>query len=151
LSLNQLLIPSHVLIGLEVTSKKRLFEEMGFFFEQAAGLDRSLVTDCLFARERLGSTGLGFGVAIPHGRIKGLKEPRIAAIRLQNPIAFDAADGLPVNFAFVMLVPEKAVQKHLDLLAEMAELLGDDDRREALKGALTAESLIAIVHNGAET
>ena len=124
---------------------------MGFFFEQAAGLDRSLVTDCLFARERLGSTGLGFGVAIPHGRIKGLKEPRIAAIRLQNTIAFDAADGLPVNFAFVMLVPEKAEQKHLDLLAEMAELLGDDDRREALKAAITAESLIAIVHKGTET
>jgi len=148
LSLQKLLKLDHVLLGLEVTSKKRLFEEIGFLFERTVGVARTNVTDSLFARERLGSTGLGYGVAIPHGRIKGLKEPQLAAVQLKEAIGFDAADGAPVQFLFILLVPENATQKHLDLLAEIAELLGDESKRHALKTVPDLETFMATIHAG---
>ena len=81
---------AQVLVQIDATSKKRAFEEAGLLFENLHGLSRSLVTDSLFSRERLGSTGLGHGVAIPHGRIKGLKAPMAAVLQLAHPIGFDA-------------------------------------------------------------
>lgn len=143
-----MLNPSHVLLGFEVTSKKRLFEEIGFLFERTAKLNRSTVTESLFARERLGSTGLGFGVAIPHGRIKGLKEPQMAILQLKSPIGFDAADAAPVELVFALLVPENATQKHLDLLAAIAEVLGDEAKREALKAARSIDVFLTPIHAG---
>ena len=95
--LSQILPPSQVLVGVEATSKKRAFEEAGLLFENQHGLNRALVTDSLFARERLGSTGLGHGVAIPHGRIKGLKSPMSAVFQLAQSIGFDAPDEQPVK------------------------------------------------------
>ncbi len=80
--LASILPPAQVLVLADVTSKKRAFEEAGLLFENLHGLSRSLVTDSLFSRERLGTTGLGHGVAIPHGRIKGLKTPMAAVIQL---------------------------------------------------------------------
>ena len=148
MSLQKLLNPNHVLLGLEITSKKRLFEEIGFLFEQSASVTRAHITDSLFARERLGSTGLGYGVAIPHGRIKGLKDPQLAAVQLKEAIGFDASDGIPVNLIFALLVPENATQKHLDLLAEIAELLGDESKRTALKTATDITTFMSIVHAG---
>ena len=90
--LASILPESQVLVGVEATSKKRAFEEAGLLFENLHGLSRALITDSLFARERLGSTGLGHGVAIPHGRIKGLKAPMAAVLQLAQPIGFDAPD-----------------------------------------------------------
>ena len=95
--LSQILPLPQVLVSVEATSKKRAFEEAGLLFENLYGLNRALITDSLFARERLGSTGLGHGVAIPHGRIKGLKTPMAAIFQLQTPIGFDAPDELAVN------------------------------------------------------
>ena len=94
---------------LPVTSKKRLFEQVGQMFETSHGLERDKVFDSLFARERLGSTGLGHGVAIPHGRIKGLKNPLAAVLRLQQPIPFDA----PVTSA---LRPLRSSSKAITIL-----------------------------------
>ncbi len=148
MSLQQLLRPEHVVLGLEVTSKKRLFEEIGFLFERTAGVARANVTDSLFARERLGTTGLGYGVAIPHGRIKGLKEPQLAALQLKDGISFDAADGIAVKLVFTLLVPEQATQKHLDLLGEIAELLGNDTKREALFAATTTATILSVIQAG---
>ncbi len=148
MSLQQLLRPEHVLLGLDVTSKKRLFEQLGFLFENTAGIARSNITDSLFARERLGSTGLGYGVAIPHGRIKRLKEPQLAAVRLKAGIGFDAADGAPVQLLFVLLVPENATQKHLDLLAEIADLLGDETKRAVLQTATDIAEFMTVIHAG---
>jgi PTS system nitrogen regulatory IIA component len=128
----KLLPPSNILLGLEVTSKKRLFEQAGLLFENNQGIARSLVFDSLFARERLGSTGLGQGVAIPHGRIKGLKEPVGAFVRLSTPVAFDAPDGRPVALVFVLLVPEHATELHLQILSELAQMLSDRELRERL-------------------
>jgi PTS system nitrogen regulatory IIA component len=104
----KLLPPSNILLDLDVTSKKRMLEQAGLLFENNQGVARSLVFDSLFARERLGSTGLGQGVAIPHGRIKGLKEAVGAFVRLAQPVPFDAPDGNPVKLVFLLLVPEQA-------------------------------------------
>src|ERR1700733_13968991 len=94
---SRLLPLNHVLLGLEVGSKKRLFEQIGLLFENTRQIPRSRVFDSFFDREKLGSTGLGYGVAIPHGRIKTLKEPVCAFVRTAAPIAFESPDGAPVS------------------------------------------------------
>ena len=141
----KLLPPANVLLDLQVSSKKRLFEQVGLLFENQHALARSLVFDSLFARERLGSTGLGQGVAIPHGRIKGLKEARGAFLRLAQPVPFDAPDGNPVNLVFVLLVPEKATEKHLQILSELAQMFSDKSLREAMSRATDAAALYELV------
>lgn len=143
--LASILPPAQVLVGVDATSKKRAFEEAGLLFENLHGLSRALVTDSLFARERLGSTGLGHGVAIPHGRIKGLKAPMAALFQLANPIGFDAPDEQPVNLLIFLLVPEAATQKHLEILSEIAELLSDAPLREQIKSSATAAQLHGLV------
>jgi PTS system nitrogen regulatory IIA component len=143
--LASILPATQVLAGVQATSKKRAFEEAGLLFESLHGLARALVSDSLFARERLGSTGLGHGVAIPHGRIKGLKAPMAAVLQLQAPIGFDAPDAQPVNLLIFLLVPEAATQKHLEILSEIAELLSDTALRERLKGAASAEELHSLI------
>ena len=95
--LTSILSAAQVLVQVDVSSKKRAFEEAGLLFENLHGLSRALVTDSLFSRERLGSTGLGHGVAIPHGRIKGLKSPMAAVFQLAHPIGFEAPDDQPVS------------------------------------------------------
>ena len=134
-----------VLVNVEVTSKKRAFEEAGLLFESLHGLNRALVADSLFARERLGSTGLGHGVAIPHGRIKGLKTPMAAVFQLAQPIGFDAPDEQPVSLLIFLLVPEASTQKHLEILSEIAELLSDAGLREKIKGCAHADGLHGII------
>jgi nitrogen PTS system EIIA component len=141
----KLLSPAHIALDLPVSSKKRLFEQAGLLFENQHGVARSLVFDSLFARERLGSTGLGQGVAIPHGRIKGLKEARGAFLRLAQPVPFDAPDGNPVNLVFVLLVPEKATEKHLQILSELAQMFSDRSLRELMARAADAEALYQLI------
>ena len=140
-----ILPPAQVLVQVEVTSKKRAFEEAGLLFEELHGLSRALVADSLFARERLGSTGLGHGVAIPHGRIKGLKSPMAAVFQLAHPIGFDAPDEQPVGLLIFLLVPEASTQKHLEILSEIAELLSDTTLREKIKTTQDAIALHSIV------
>src|SRR6476469_10367433 len=141
----KLLAPSHVLLDLQASSKKRLFEQAGLLFENHDGIGRSVVFDSLFAREKLGSTGLGQGVAIPHGRIKGLKEALGAFIRLAQPVPFDAPDGAPVTLAFVLLVPEKATEKHLQILSELAQMFSDKALRQAIAGAADAAGVHQLI------
>ena len=143
--LASILPPDHVVAHVEVTSKKRAFEEAGLLFENLHGLSRALVTDSLFSRERLGSTGLGHGVAIPHGRIKGLKAPMAAVLQLEQPIGFDAPDERPVGLLIFLLVPEAATQKHLEILSEIAELLSDSALREQLTTAPNAAQLHGLI------
>jgi PTS system nitrogen regulatory IIA component len=137
----KLLPPSNILLDLDVTSKKRMFEQAGLLFENNQGVARSLVFDSLFARERLGSTGLGQGVAIPHGRIKGLKEAVGAFVRLAQPVPFDAPDGKPVSLVFLLLVPEQATEQHLRVLSELAQMLSDRELREKLSTHTDAGTL----------
>lgn len=130
--LSRILPASNVVLDMAVTSKKRAFEQAGLLFENHHGLARTLVFDSLFSRERLGSTALGQGVAVPHGRVKGLEKPLAAFIRLAQPVPFDAPDGEPVTMLMCLLVPETATQQHLDILAELAQLMSNKSLREAL-------------------
>ncbi|MDR3369101.1 PTS sugar transporter subunit IIA [Rhodoferax sp.] len=143
--LASILTPDHVLVQLDISSKKRAFEEAGLLFENLHGLSRALVTDSLFSRERLGSTGLGHGVAIPHGRIKGLKSPMAAVFQLAHPIGFEAPDELAVGLMIFLLVPEAATQKHLEILSEIAEMLSDASLREKLNASTSVAELHGLI------
>ncbi|MEY4267104.1 MAG: hypothetical protein RIS90_1639 [Pseudomonadota bacterium] len=145
--LASILPAAQVLVRVEATSKKRAFEEAGLLFEGLYGLSRALVTDSLFSRERLGSTGLGHGVAIPHGRIKGLKAPMAAVFQLAHPIGFDAPDEEAVSLLIFLLVPEAATQKHLEILSEIAEMLSDASLRQKLAASPTAADLHGLIAN----
>ena len=143
--ISRLLPVPNVLLDLPASSKKRAFEQAGLLFENNQGVARAKVFDSLFARERLGSTGLGQGVAIPHGRIKGLKEAVAAFVRVAEPVPFDAPDGQPVSVMIFLLVPEQASQAHLDLLSELAQMLSDKAFRQSLLEAPSPEAVHAAL------
>ncbi len=128
----KLLPISHVLLDLDVSSKKRLFEQIGLLFENENKISRAAVFDALFAREKLGSTGLGHGVAIPHGRIKSLRDTLAVFIRTKDGVPFESPDGEALRLVFAILVPEHATEQHLNLLSELAQAFSDATLRQAL-------------------
>lgn len=130
--ISKVLLPDNILLDTESTSKKRVFERVGLMLENTQQIARSQVFDSLFARERLGSTGLGHGVAIPHGRVAKLRDATAAFIKTAHPIPFDAPDGQPVSMLFVLLVPERATDLHLQILGELAQMFSDEAFREKL-------------------
>ena len=131
----------NVILDTDSTSKKRVFERVGILFENTRQIARSQVFDSLFAREKLGSTGLGQGVAIPHGRIKNLRDAVAAFVKTETAIPFDAPDGQPVNLIFVLLVPERATDLHLQLLGELAQMFSDKSFRDKLMDAGDSETI----------
>jgi PTS system nitrogen regulatory IIA component len=140
-----LLPAGNILLDLDAGSKARLFDAVGALFETSGGLARKVVVDSLVAREKLGSTGLGQGIAIPHGRIRGLAQACGAFVRLKTPITFDAPDGKPVTHVFVLLVPEQATEQHLQLLSELAQMFSARSFRERLAGATDPASVAAVI------
>jgi PTS system nitrogen regulatory IIA component len=146
MSLISTLLPaSHVVLDMPASDKKAVFEQVSGLLEYSTGIKRSRICDSLLARERLQSTGLGHGIAVPHGRVKGLREPVGFFVRTHTPIEFEAVDNLPVNLIFVLLVPEKATDLHLQILGELAEMFSDRDLRSRLAqapNALAAQRLI---------
>lgn len=130
--ISKILSPDNILLDTESTSKKRVFERVGLLFENQMQIGRSQVFDSLFAREKLGSTGLGQGVAIPHGRIPKLREATAVFVKTTHPIPFDAPDAQPVTLIFVLLVPEQATDLHLQILGELAQMFSDAAFRAAL-------------------
>ena len=143
--ISPLLPADNVILDLDVGSKKRVFEQAGLLFENTLHIARSQVFDSLFARERLGSTGLGQCVAIPHGRIKGLRDAAAAFVRLKTPIPFDAPDGKPVSLLFVLLVPEKATDLHLQILSELAQMFSDKTFRDSLLAGKDAQEIHHLI------
>ena len=139
-----LLPVANILLDLDVANKKRVFEQVGLLFENHHGIGRTTVYDSLFAREKLGSTGLGQGIAIPHGRIKGLPEALGAFVRTRAPIPFDSPDGRGVTQIFVLLVPEQATDRHLQILSELAQMFSDKPFRERIAAAPDAQALHQI-------
>lgn len=140
-----LITPDTTLLDLSFTSKKKLFEHAADLFAQARGLKSADIFTSLFERERLGSTALGCGIAIPHGRIKGLQEARGALYRLKTPLEFDAPDNAPVSLCFILLVPKDANERHLQILGELAQLFGDESMRAKMLKAATPAELIALI------
>ncbi|HEY0664217.1 MAG TPA: PTS sugar transporter subunit IIA [Thiobacillaceae bacterium] len=140
-----LLTPDTTMLDLSFTSKKKLFEHAAELLARTHGLKSSDIFTSLFERERLGSTALGYGIAIPHGRIKGLKDASGAFYRLKTPLEFDAPDNQPVSLCFILLVPKDANERHLQILGELAQLFGDESMRSKMLNAATPSELIALL------
>jgi PTS system nitrogen regulatory IIA component len=143
--LSNLLSLSNVALDVEARDKRDALERAAEVFHHVQSSGTSRVFDCLTAREQLGSTGLGKGVAIPHGRLRGLKRAAAAIVRLKNPIEFGSPDGQPVRLLVVLLVPEHATQQHLEILSELAQMLSEPSMREQLQTIAQPAALLATV------
>ena len=138
--------PELVVSGQEITSRKRLFEYLselisGVGPDQDKSIDQEEIFTTLHDRERLGCTALGKGIAVPHGRLDGLTDPIIAIVSLENPIDYDAADGVPVWLVVCLLVPIEASELHLNLLASLVTRFEDDSFVGAVQAARTNQEL----------
>jgi PTS system nitrogen regulatory IIA component len=140
-------------IALDNPSKNRAeaFAAAGKLFAQQTGLEAQAVVEFLNAREDLGSTALGAGVAIPHGRVKGLKHPIAAFLKLNQAIEFAAPDGEAVSTLIFLLVPEKATQQHLEILSSIAQLLSDQDARKSLASESNPEKVYQLLQTWGST
>ncbi len=148
MTLDQILPPERTLFDVTGGSKKRVLEFFSTFIAQnTPSLDSQEVFSRLIGRERLGSTGVGNGVAIPHARSPHCRQPMASFLRLAEPVDFDAIDGEPVDLVFVLLVPEAAEDAHLALLAQVAELLNSADTRTALRNAESQHQLYDTMVN----
>ncbi|MEJ2534897.1 MAG: PTS IIA-like nitrogen regulatory protein PtsN [Gammaproteobacteria bacterium] len=143
---DDLISPESVLPAVRTSSKKRLLEVISkALAKDDESLDSREVFESLCARERLGSTGLGNGVAIPHGRIAGSSRVQAVFIRLARPLAFDAVDGKPVDLLFALAVPEHCTSDHLKLLSEIAEKFSDEELLESLRRTDDAAELARLL------
>jgi PTS system nitrogen regulatory IIA component len=134
-----------VLPNLRAQSKKQLLQELSHAASTATGVDHRIIYETLLQREKLGSTGLGQGIAIPHGKIKTVTRVHGIFARLALPVYFDSVDGQPVDLVFLLLAPEHAGADHLKALAKISRLLRDSEFVAKLRGTSTAEGLYAIL------
>ncbi len=144
----QFIVPARIALDVSITSKKRLLELLA---KRLASADPALhfgtVFERLLERERLGSTGLGHGVALPHARMQGLEDAVGAFVQLRTGVAFDALDGKPVDLAFAMLVPESATETHLQLLAQLAARFDEESLRTRLREAERPEEIVRLLYD----
>lgn len=144
--LENILTPGRSLVNVPGGSKKRVLEQIAqLIARDLPDLDAQQIFESLIAREKLGSTGFGNGIAIPHCRLSGCGQPLSAVLRLDAPVDFDAIDGAPVDLLFVLLVPEAATDEHLELLRQIASMLDRADVRERLRQADSNEALLQVV------
>ena len=132
---------------IQADDKQAILRQLADRFAAVYGLDVHTVAERIEERERLGSTGFGRGVAIPHARIDGLGRPVAVFFRLTSPVGFDAADGLPVDLVFGLLSPDQAGAAHLHALAAISRLMRDDRMHQALSEAPGPEALYALLSN----
>jgi PTS system nitrogen regulatory IIA component len=143
---SDLLSPERVLPCVRTSSKKRLLELISnALVHNDESLNSREVFESLCARERLGSTGLGDGVAIPHGRIQGSSTVQAVFVRLAKPLAYDAVDGKPVDLLFALAVPENCTSDHLKLISQIAERFSDSALLERLRNANDANELVQLL------
>jgi PTS system nitrogen regulatory IIA component len=144
--LENILTPCRSLVNVPGGSKKRVLEQIAnLVARELPDLDGQDIFESLIAREKLGSTGFGNGIAIPHCRLPGCNAPISALLRLDAAVDFDAIDGAPVDLLFVLLVPEAATDEHLELLRQIASMLDRSDVRERLRQAQSNDALYQVV------
>ncbi|WP_300627692.1 PTS IIA-like nitrogen regulatory protein PtsN [Pseudomonas sp.] len=144
--LETILTPGRSLVNVPGGSKKKALEQIAnLISSQVPELEMQDVFEALIAREKLGSTGFGNGIAIPHCRLKGCETPVSALLHLDHPIDFDAIDGVPVDLLFVLLVPQAATDAHLELLRQIASMLDRKEVRDKLRSASSNEALYQVV------
>ena len=148
MDLRKLLKSEYIFLDFEISSKKRLFEKIGLVSEESLGIPRVKVFDALLKREQLGSTGLGHGVALPHGKLEQLKEFFGLFFRLKNSIAFDSPDNEPVNLVFCLLCPENSKQSaHLSNLGNIASFFSERGQRSKLLICPDNDSIFKLITN----
>ena len=144
--LETILTPARSLVNVPGGSKKRVLEQIAnLVARDLPDLDAQDIFENLIAREKLGSTGFGNGIAIPHCRLAGCNAPISAVLHLEAAVDFDAIDGAPVDLLFVLLVPEAATDEHLELLRQIASMLDRAEVRERLRQAQSNEDLYQVV------
>jgi PTS system nitrogen regulatory IIA component len=151
MGLEEFLSADAVISNLKASSKRDVLSALAERAAKLTGVPADDIRTALIEREQLGSTGVGRGVAIPHGKIEGLGEIVGVLAKLQEPIDFEAVDDQPVDLVFVLLAPMDATAAHLKALAKVSRLLRDERIREALRGAETQEALFAIAADTAQS
>jgi len=151
MDLSDLITPESIMPSVKVSSKKQLLQEMASRAAELTGLVERQIIDVLLQRERLGSTGVGHGVAIPHGKLPDLKQICGVFARLDKPINFEAMDDQPVDLVFLLLAPEGAGADHLKALARIARVLREPGQAKKLRGCRDAAGLYALLIESAES
>ena len=150
MNLDQLLPPSATLICDQITSKKKMLEKISEVMAQTIETSEKKIFDSLICREKLGTTALGDGVAIPHGRLAACQNPTAVFILLETPIDYDAPDGKPVDIVFAILVPKEAHDEHLHHLAQIAKILSDEELVLKLRHAHSDGVLYELLEHATE-
>ena len=140
-----LITPQSVIANFRVSSKKQALQELAKKAASLVGQPEKLVFDVLSERERLGTTGVGLGIAIPHGKLPGLDRMTGLFARLEKPVDFEAIDNQPVDLVFLMLAPEDAGADHLKALARIARLLRDQDVAKKLRASRDAQAIYSVL------
>lgn len=143
--MEELITPTGIIASLKAGSKKQALQEMARKAMELTGQHERVIFDLLVERERLGTTGVGHGIAIPHTKMANLDRVCGVFARLERPIDFDAIDEQPVDLVFMLLAPEQAGADHLKALARVSRLLRDSGTCEKLRGSTTADALYAIL------
>ena len=149
MEISEMIQPEGVIANLRVTSKKQALQELAKRSAELTGMAERTIFDVLLERERLGTTGVGNGIAIPHGKLAGLKKLHGLFARLEQPIDFDAIDDQPVDLIFLLLAPEGAGADHLKALARVSRLLRDPQICQKVRGSDSAEAIYALLANAA--
>lgn len=142
--LAELLSPQRIVLDATPGSRRQLFREVGELLAPELGIDAERIADALLEREKLGTTAIGEGIAIPHAKLTELDRLVGAFVRLAEPVDFDALDGIPVDLVFVLLAPEKASAEHLKALARLARLLRDPELRDRLRRTPDIDRVFAL-------
>ncbi len=145
MTITDLVAPEAILPALKVNSKKQALQELAARAASLTGQNERAVFEVLLQREKLGTTAVGYGVAIPHGKLPGLKGLHGLFARLEQPIDFDSVDEQPVDLIFLLLAPETAGADHLKALARVSRQLRDREMCEKLRGSDTAEALYSLL------
>lgn len=151
MEITDLITPEHVILNLRATSKKQALQELSQRAAKVTGLPERAIFDVLLEREKLGTTGVGAGVAIPHGKLEELDRLCGVFAKLEKPINFEAIDERPVDLIFMLLAPKSAGTDHLKALARVSRLLRDEATCEKLRGSDTAEAIYALLIGVDET
>jgi PTS system nitrogen regulatory IIA component len=150
MELQDIIDPERIAYDIDVSSKKRALETISDFLVKGGGSENLIphdVCESLIAREKLGSTGIGCGVAIPHGRVKNSDKTLAAFIRLHKGVDYDAIDNQAVDLIFALLVPEHSTEEHLKILAEIAEMFSNETFRNRLREADNPQALWTLLRN----
>ena len=151
MELTELLTPESIVSNLKVTSKKQVLQELSKRIAKIIDCDERFIVDVLLEREKLGTTGVGDGIAIPHGKLGSLKKLHGFFARLERPVDFDSVDERPVDLIFLLLAPESAGSDHLKALARISRLLRDKSNCDKLRGSNNTEALYALLTESARS